>query len=223
MNTQPITFITKKSASEYLDYKLADNKKMPCKTFNLSAWDCKTGGILADDPKSVCHGCYAKKSHYLIYRENHAPGYDKRMRSIDSIHWVDAIIKLIGDDKYFRWFASGDLQSVNMLNKIVQIAEKMPNTKFWLPTHEPKIIKGWLKEYKRSFPKNLIIRLSAVHVDKESKIPKSLQGHQNILTSTVHTIDPIGNNCLAPKQNGACESCRACWDTKIKNVSYKAH
>jgi hypothetical protein len=218
-----IEFKTKKETVEVIGGELRNNKKMPCKTFNLSAWHCKTGGLLASIPGTICNECYARQGHYAIYRENHAPGYDTRLKNVDSIYWVDAMIKQIGSDDYFRWFASGDLQSLEMLEKIVLIARALPNTKFWLPTHEPKFIKMWLTKHQQEFPENLIIRISAVYIDKPSTLIKSLQGYRNILTSTVHTITPIGKDCKAHDQNGECRSCRDCWDTDVKNVSYLAH
>jgi hypothetical protein len=224
MNIQPIEFIkTKKEAASIIGGELRNNKKMPCKTFNLSAWHCKTGGLLASVPGTICSECYARNGHYLMYRDNHAGGYAERLKNIDSIYWIDAMIKQIGNDPFFRWFGSGDLQSVEHLEKIVIIARKLPDTKFWLPTHEPKIIKAWIDKHLQPFPKNLIIRISAVYIDKASKLPTSLQGHKNILTSTVHTVTPIQNECPSHKQNGECRECRNCWNTEVKNVSYKAH
>ena len=224
MNIQPIEFIrTKKQAREIIGGELRSNKKMPCKTFNLSAWHCKTGGLLATIPGTICHECYARNGHYLMYRDEHAKGYAERLKNIDSIYWIDAMIKQIGDDPYFRWFGSGDLQSVEHLEKIVIIARKLPDTKFWLPTHEPGMVKAWLDKHQQAFPDNLIIRISAVYIDKPSKLPKALQGYKNILTSTVHTVKPIKNECPAHMQEGACRDCRNCWSTKIANVSYKAH
>lgn len=224
MNIQPIEFIkTKKQAREIIGGELRANKKMPCKTFNLSAWHCKTGGLLANIEGTICNECYARNGHYLMYRDEHAKGYSERLKNVDSIYWIDAMIKQIGNDPYFRWFGSGDLQSLAMLEKIVIIARKLPDTKFWLPTHEPKIIKSWLEKHQQPFPDNLIIRISAVYIDKPCKLPKALQGHKNILTSTVHTVKPIQNECQAHNQEGACRDCRHCWNTSIKNVSYKAH
>jgi hypothetical protein len=150
-------------------------------------------------------------------------GYDRKLQNVDSIYWVDAMIKLIGNDAHFRWFGSGDLQSLEMLEKIVIIAQALPKTLFWLPTHEPKFVKMWLDKHQQEFPENLIIRISAVYVDKPSKLPKSLEGHKNILTSTVHTVKTIGQECIAKDQGGECKDCRSCWNTEVKNVSYKAH
>ena len=216
-------FKTKKDAIDYVGGKLRSNKKMPCKTFNTSAWDCQTGGKLSGIPGTVCYECYARDGHYLMYRDEHSKGYTERKKNMDQLYWVDAMIKQIGNDPYFRWFGSGDLQSLENLEKIVTIAERLPNTLFWLPTHEPKYIKAWLDKHRREYPKNLIIRISAVYVDKPCKLPKALQGHENILTSTVHTVKPIKNECQAHHQEGACQDCRNCWDTRFDNISYKAH
>ena len=216
-------FKTKKEAIEIVGGELRANKKMPCKTFNLSAWHCKTGGLLANIPGTICHDCYARNGHYLMFRDDHAKGYAERLKNIDSIFWVDAMVKQIGNDPYFRWFVSGDLQSLEHLEKIVIIARMLPNTKFWLPTHEPKIVKLWIDKHLQEFPENLIIRISAVYIDKLDKLPKSLQGHTNIKTSTVHTFRPIIKECNSHHQGGACLDCRDCWDTSIDNISYKAH
>jgi len=43
-------------------------------------------------------------------------------------------------------------------------------------------------------------------------------------TSTVHkNKKPIGRECPSYKQDGECGSCRACWNHKVKQVSYKEH
>ena len=224
MTTQTIEFFkTKKQALEVIGGNLNSNKKMPCKTWNLSAWQCKTGSLLSDIEGTICSECYAMNNHYLRFRDEHLESFNKRLKNSLRNDWVNAMIKVIGDDPYFRWFASGDLQNLNMLEKIVKIAEALPNTKFWLPTHEPKIIKSWLDKHKQAFPKNLIIRISAVYIDKQSSLPKSLQGYDNILTSTVHSQNAIGQECISHKQEGQCLDCRECWNTEVKNISYKIH
>ena len=66
-------------------------------------------------------------------------------------------------------------------------------------------------------PSNLIVRVSASMVN--GKPPKNAK-----YTSTVHTTSKvIGYECPAYEQGGACLDCRACWNTSIKNVSYKQH
>jgi hypothetical protein len=99
--------------------------------------------------------------------------------------------------------------------KIFEVCELTPHINYWLATREYKIIS---QVKTKDIPKNLCPRASAIKVD--SPPPK------NILkwTSTVHkNKKPIGYVCPAPKQNGECGSCRACWSRSIKQVSYKEH
>jgi hypothetical protein len=132
------------------------------------------------------------------------------------------MVKLIGDKPYFRWHDSGDLQSVEHLSKIAQVARRLDKTLFWLPTREANIVKDFLKT--ESIPVNLVIRISAMFIDEPAKLPRSLQNQANILTSTVHSQKELtGFKCKAPSQQGQCGSCRACWDNTVTNVSYLAH
>jgi len=50
-----------------------------------------------------------------------------------------------------------------------------------------------------------------------------MRGHT--LTSTVHRKGEHqhGHECPAPKQGNNCGDCRACWSTKVLNISYTKH
>ena len=105
---------------------------------------------------------------------------------------------------------------MDMLKKIVMICQNTLKIKHWLPTREVKIVKDYLKIYKK-FPKNLVVRVSAPMVD--GKPLKSFRW-----TSTVHSkIKPIGHDCPARFQQNKCMDCRACWDKRVRNVSYHKH
>ena len=110
----------------------------------------------------------------------------------------------------FRWHDSGDIQSFDHLDKIVQIAKATPTVKHWLPTKESKFIRN----YKGVIPSNLIIRLSGTFVN--GKAPK----YKN--TSTVVSSKDQAT-CKSFQQNGQCLTCVQCWDSSIKNVSYLNH
>ena len=204
---------------------LSNTSKMPCVSFNLSAKHCITGSKLVNVKGSVCEGCYALDGFYKVY--GHIEKMKPKTEKIKNELWVSSMVWLIenqlsyiyngrkNDKSYFRWHDSGDIQSVEHLENIAQIARKLSHIMFWLPTREYKILASWRKKYKE--PKNLIIRASAHMVDKEP--PKNLG-----LTSTVHnTGKPIGFNCKAPSQDGACLDCRACWSPKVQNISYHIH
>jgi len=132
--------------------------------------------------------------------------------------WVDGMVAMIEKEKnpFFRWHDAGDIQSVEHFKNICEVARKTPGIKHWLPTREHKMVNDSIKAG-NTIPDNLIVRISATMVDDR---PSKTASH----TSTVHNkLNPIGHECPAPKQEGECGECRACWDTKVKNVSYKEH
>jgi hypothetical protein len=170
---------------------------------------------------SICASCYADRGFYSMYAKTIKPAQFARWDSLTDADWVAAIVALIGSDRYFRWHDSGDLQGVWHLEKIVEVCNATPDCLHWLPTREY----GTIKEFIQAggvIPKNLIVRLSAMYVDEPVKIPKSLQGVNNITASNVHKFKPAGEVCNAPKQGGECGSCRACWDA-TKTVTYAIH
>jgi hypothetical protein len=119
---------------------------------------------------------------------------------------------------WHRWHDSGDLQSVAHLEKICAVAVATPHIKHWLPTRELAIVKAFQKAG-GIVPANLVIRVSATMVDGPATTAWPT-------TSRVHTGKraPAGSRgCVAPKQDGKCGDCRACWNPKVKSVSYHLH
>jgi hypothetical protein len=116
---------------------------------------------------------------------------------------------------FFRWHDSGDIQSLRHLESIAAIARALPKISFWLPTKEKGDLLAYVSKH-GDFPVNLTVRLSAPMIDGTA----STSWH---LTSTVHTINAIGTECKAYTRGGKCESCRACWNSSIPNISYPKH
>lgn len=207
---------TLKQAEEIIG-GLSHTEKMPCPSYSISAKRCVTGAKLAQVEGSVCSDCYALKGNYVRYAKTIGKAHERRWESLSNPQWVDAMSFIIHYKKleYFRWHDSGDIQNMMHLINIVEIAEHCPNTLFWLPTKE----KALVYEYERSIgtiPKNLIIRISSAMIDGEPIDYKH--------TSTVHDkVQPQGHECKAYENKGQCGDCRVCWDSSIKNVSYKKH
>ena len=209
---------------------LGKPSKMPCRTWNISATHCITGGKLTNVKNSVCEGCYALKGQYIQFAHSFIPASEKRIKAIDNPLWVKAMAFLILNESQksinvFRWFDSGDLQSRNHLEKIAHIARLTPNVKHWLPTREYKIVNDYMSRNIK--PDNLNIRLSVHMVDA-----KPIANKWDLPTSNVITKKPDYNTfiCKAPEQinpktqkKNFCLDCRACWAPKIKNVSYWKH
>ena len=199
---------------------LTQTSKMPCKSYSLPTEACKTGFKMSKIKGSICASCYADKGFYMMYQNAIKLAQFARLDSLTSPAWVDAMVALIGLDAYFRWHDSGDLQGLEHFKKIVEVANRTPKTKHWLPTREYSIIKEFISKG-GTIPKNLIVRLSGMYPDQAVKIPASLQGIKGITTSNVHTTKPLGLACKAPSQAGECRDCRACWTAKP--VSYLMH
>ena len=98
---------------------LSKPSKMPGHAYNLPAWRCKTGVKLQAVKGSVCAGCYAMKGRYRF--KNVKDALQRRMDSLDHPQWVQAMVVLIDKQPWFRWHDSGDLQSLDHLNKIFEV------------------------------------------------------------------------------------------------------
>lgn len=198
------------------------NSKMGDSTaYGISATKCHTGQKLTTCDGSVCSKCYALRIEKM--RPSVHQGYIKRWDAvINNTGWVDAfVIRLnkVNKSGFHRWHDSGDIQSSDHLHKIVSVARKTPHIKHWLPTKESKIVREYFSNH--SCPKNLVVRISSPMIDQRpvTTIKNSIK------TSTVHTKGnhQYGFECPAPKQGNKCGDCKACWSSKVNNVSYKKH
>ena len=206
---------------------ISKTSKMPCNSFNLSAYFCKVGNKLVTIKDSVCNGCYALKGRYRMNKKNGVKSHFRKMNKFNNTQlWIDSFVNFFHnhykttskiDSRYFRWFDSGDLQSYRMLLAIVEICRKTPNINHWLPTREYTLIKKYIKEYKQ-FPENLCVRVSAPMIDS---VITSYNNTSSVLKDgRIKKTDVI---CNASQQNNECKDCRLCWNTSIKNITYKYH
>lgn len=201
---------------------LSAPSKMPCPSWSISAHLCNVGSKLASVPDSICSGCYAKNGAYN-WRGTVA-ALDRRMAAYKAspADWTEYMSQLIKRKglKHFRWFDSGDLVSGMMLGCIAEIARRVPNCSFWLPTKEFTVVSEWIKAG-NTIPKNLTIRLSAYMRDEPAPITAALKG---LPSSTVtDKAPPIGQECPSNRQGNKCLDCRACWDKSVPVVSYNWH
>jgi hypothetical protein len=120
---------------------------MPGFAYGIPAWKCLLGQILAKQADTVCSSCYALKGMYVFPVVKAAQ--ERRLEAISKPEWVSWMVELIGkkyrkatgNGRVFRWHDSGDLQNVEHLSKIVEIAKQLPTIQFWLPTRERKIVR----------------------------------------------------------------------------------
>ena len=197
------------------------NSKMPGTTFAIDAFACKTGSRLAKIDGTPCRSCYARKLQKL--RPSVDAGWkanlDKFNRAEpDRLAQAMAFqILRYNTDGYHRLFDSGDLQSVAMLEAIVNVARMTPNVRHWLPTQEREIVKTWFAR-NGALPDNLIVRVSASKLN--GAMPKSAEHGSQVFTKD---NAPKGFECKARSRGNACGPCRACWDKSVTFISYPKH
>jgi hypothetical protein len=185
---------------------LTRTSKMPGLSYSLPAWECKTGSKLRKVKGSVCSACYALKGNYTRYKAIKAAQYD-RLEKIKNSLWVAAMVVQVKRQKYFRWHDAGDVQDLEHLKKIYSVCKLTPEVKHWMPTRE-----AWIKNHLDSKPDNLVIRFSPPMI-----------GQRNDSWPNSSMVVETGASCPAPSQGGKCGSCRQCWDSNIKVVSYGKH
>ena len=181
--------------------------KMPGLSYSLPAWECKTGSKLRKVEGTPCFGCYALKGNYIRYPAIKKAQY-YRLASLARDSWTTAMVSQIKRQKFFRWHDAGDVQSIDHMNKILELVRQTPGTNHWLPTQERPYLAAV-----ETVPDNLVIRLSGSKINGPAP---TAWAH----TSTVVTK---GATCPAPKQGGKCRTCRMCWTKSVKNVSYGKH
>jgi hypothetical protein len=198
---------------------LSKPSKMPGYAYSIPAEECKKGSQLRKVKGSVCEKCYALKGRYVF--SNVKAALRRRFEGLNHPQWAEAMAFLINQAgiNVFRIHDSGDLQSLEHLEKIAAVCEATPDVRHWLPTREYAIVTEY-KEKHGTFPANLNIRLSAYMMD--GPLPTGAAERLGVTVSGV-TSDPSKVTCPAYKQGGVCGSCRACWDKNQAVVNYPKH
>lgn len=205
--------------AEAVTGKLSKPSKMPGYAYSIPAQACGVGSKLRTVAGSICSKCYALKGRYVF--SNVKKALARRLESLTHPLWVDSMAFLINHASVnvFRWHDSGDIQSLQHLENIVEVCKKTPDVRHWIPTREYAIV----TEYKAkhgAFPDNLNVRLSAYMMD--GPLPTGAAERLGVTASGV-TSDAAKVTCPAYKQGGVCGSCRACWDKKVSVVIYPKH
>ena len=165
-----------------------------------------------------CKGCYAKGGNYRFPKvkqpreENH---HDWKRPE-----WVADMVKQLDNDRYFRWFDSGDIYHPELARKILQVMELTNQwVKHWLPTRSHKMpkIRPILERMKEL--DNVSVRYSS-----DSIIGDYESHHGSTIIPTTETDDDNLTVCMAyANKDGVCDYCRKCWDKSIPVIAYVAH
>jgi hypothetical protein len=197
--------------------KLSKASKMPGRSWSLQALDTCPGsknrdGSLVD----ACSGCYATTGNYR-FKNVRAPREHNR-DDWKRGQWVDDMVSELDNDRYFRWFDSGDVYDIRLARKILEVMKRTPWCNHWLPTRMHKFAKFKPVLDAMSELPNVVVRYSS-----DSITGDIVEGAQ---TSTIATLDNVPSGalvCEAYQRDGKCGACRACWSKDVALVCYIGH
>ena len=188
------------------------------RSWSLQALDTCPGsisspGVLVD----ACKGCYATTGNYR-YPNVKAPRISNQS-DWQRMDWVSDMVEALQNDRYFRWFDSGDMYTLGLAEKILEVMRMTPWCSHWLPTRMHKFPKFSIVLQNMAALKNVSVRFSSDSVNGE--FTKGLHGSVIVADSTQTTKSMT--LCRAYENAGKCSGCRACWDKKVKVIAYPAH
>lgn len=172
-------------------------------------------GVLVD----ACKGCYATTGNYN-YPNVKAPRAHNR-EDWQRTDWVDAMVQHLQNDRFFRWFDSGDLYSLGLAEKILEVIQRTPWCMHWLPTRMHKFPKFLQVLQLMKAQPNASVRFSSDSIN--GGYTAGLHG-STITASNEATDIPAGVTlCRAYEHEGKCSGCRACWSKEVDVIAYPAH
>jgi hypothetical protein len=163
----------------------------------------------------ACKGCYATTGNYNFPNVKAPRIHNKEDWKRDT--WVSDMVLALDSSRYFRFFDSGDMYSIDLAHKILELCTKATWVKFWIPTRMYKFKKFHSVIAKMQALPNVVVRFSSDSVDG-----KTIPG---FTTSTIFSDSlPTGAvECKAYQHDGKCNGCRACYDKSVSVIAYKAH
>jgi hypothetical protein len=198
--------------------KFSKASKMPCRSWSLQALDTCPASIGADgELVDACKGCYATDGNYRFSNVK-APRLHNR-EDWQQADWVDAMVAELDNDRYFRWFDSGDMYSLKLAEKIYDVMVATPWVRHWLPTRMHKFAKFADILAKMEALPNVVVRLSSDSINGDI-----IEGNTtSTIIPTISHKKPKMTICEAYEREGKCATCRACWNKDVEVVAYVAH
>jgi hypothetical protein len=169
----------------------------------------------------ACAGCYARPENGNRYgmpnvREPRRENREDWSRDA----WCDEMVATLANDRYFRWFDSGDMYALALAEKILEVMARTPWVKHWLPTRMEKFPKfAEVIARMRALP-NVMVRFSSDEVD--GSFTPGVHG-SCIVPSVDAELENGVQLCAAAHNGGKCGPCRACYSKEVPVIAYVAH
>ena len=202
-----------------MSVKLSVTSKLDgIKSWSLQALETCPGSI-GSDGKLVpaCSGCYATTGNYNYPNVKAPRAFNKEDWKREE--WVSDMVQALQDSRYFRWFDSGDMYSLDLAEKMLEVMTLTPWVKHWLPTRMAKFAKFDLVLSRMQALPNVMVRFSADSVDGTYE-----QGvHGSVIIPDASEVPEGAKLCRAYENEGKCSGCRACYDKSVAVIAYPAH
>jgi hypothetical protein len=198
--------------------KFSKPSKMPCRSWSLEALTtCPASKDSNGDLVPACNGCYATGGQYRYPNVKNLRLHNQDDWKNDD--WVDAMVAELDNDRYFRWFDSGDMYDIRLATKMLEVMRRTPWTRHWLPTRMHKFDKFKPVIALMELLPNVVVRLSS-----DGVLGEVIEGQTtSTIIPTISHKRPNMSACEAYERDGKCGTCRACWDKDVKVVAYVAH
>jgi hypothetical protein len=173
--------------------------------------DTATGGLVP-----ACQGCYAIGGNYLFPNVVAPREFNQQDWKRDA--WVSDMVDALRNDRYFRWFDSGDMYDVRLAQKMLQVMTLTPDVKHWLPTRMHKFAKfAGVLAAMQALP-NVMVRASSDSVTGDY----TPGVHGSTIVPSLDAPDGV-TICHAATNDGKCGPCRACYSKDVAVIGYVAH
>jgi len=188
------------------------------RSWSLQAIDTCPGSVAAPgELVDACKGCYATTGNYRFANVK-APRLHNQ-EDWKRLTWSDDMVAELSNDRFFRWFDSGDMYTVALAEKILEVMKRTPWCNHWLPTRMYKFPKFRQVLAEMQALKNVSVRFSSDSITGE--YTKGLHG--SVIIPTADDVKRGMTLCRAYENEGKCNGCRACYDKKVKVIAYPAH
>ena len=188
------------------------------KSWSLEALDtCPGSKDENGELVEACSGCYATTGNYAFpnVKEPRAENKEDWRRP----DWVADMTKEMRKAKWFRFFDSGDMYSLELAKKILEVMQATPNTQYWIPTRMGKFPKFAKVIAEMNALPNVKVRFSSDSITGEF-----VQGvHGSVIIPAADAAPAGVFVCEAYDREGKCSSCRACYSKDIDVIAYPAH
>ena len=196
---------------------LSKTSKLGCYSWSLQAVETCPGSRAPDGGLvPACSGCYAAGGFYAM------PGAKAlRARNRDDWEapdWVERMRGALTDESYFRWFDSGDMYTLGLARKMLEVMKTTPHVRHWLPTRMAKFPKFRAIIDEMNALPNVKVRFSS-----DSVLGEFGPEHGSVIVPAPEKAPAGAVVCGAYSRGGKCGDCRACWDKSVPVIAYPAH